>query len=208
MNHNRLVTKLDSAIRRSHLLLEEEHTKAEAGAYHPLPQSHVRVINREKSFKEAEDMLTHIREALLSHREGGGGEDTEDLIFLARHHITKVVYPWIKRKDMNESMYEKVYQDIDFEPYTKDLPKKRDEVLSSSIALLGLTHDLEEELRTEISKKYPHEDGLPYEVSIQDVLNHKDDLSFLFKDGWTHKAHLIFFRLYEYGCIEKEEILR
>ena len=130
-------------------------------------------------------------------------EDKEEIIFIARRLIAEVTYPWIRRRVLDEEHYHEIYRDKDFEPYAKMLPNKQKSLFSSKIEVLGLSGELEKELIEELKHRVPVSQRTSYIPLIADVVSNKDKLQNMFKDNWSQKAHLINFRLYELGLVEK-----
>lgn len=203
MGINRLIAKLELAAKRCLVLLEQEKEKVNGGAYYPLTNHHLRAVTRENFFKHEYETILRVIEELRASLESLDQEETDELIFLGRKLVAQVTYPWIHRKVLDEHLYAEIYHDHDFEPYAKNLERKKDALCKLPLESLGLCQELEEELYEVLMKKLSESKKKEGVVLLEDIVEYKDELPNLFKDGWTKKANLVTFRLYELGLTER-----
>lgn len=204
MDTHTLITKLELAAKRSLYLAEQEKEKTERLLSHSTdPHHHARAVTRENFFRGQHDTILTIIEEVASFGNGGeeDTEEQEEVIFLARKLIAGVSYPWIRRHALDEWLYNEVRNDKEFEQYAKGLPIKQKLLMSGEISLLGLEDILEKELEAALHHTISGNGHHGRSLTIKDVVDHKDHLKNLFKDGWTQKSNLICFRLYEFGLV-------
>jgi hypothetical protein len=201
MDTHTLITQLELAASRSLYLAEQEKEKALHGAYFPTGVHHDRAVTRENFFRGEHDTILAVLEEVKAFTADQEPEDQEEVIFLARRLIAEVSYPWIRRKALNEELYNGIYKDTEFEPYAKDLVLQQKNLLKSDIHVLGLDAELEHELHGALIMKMPQAHRGGYHPTVGDIIIHKHDLENMFKDGWSQKSNLICFRLYEFGLV-------
>ncbi len=205
MNILHLIKKLELAAKKSLQLADEEKEKQDHGAYFPLDGRSSRVTVRETFYRNEYAMIVAAIAALKSLDDTTDESEKEEVIFLGRKLVAEAFHPFIRRRMLDEDQYKDIYRDIHFEPYAEGLPIKKSFLLQSHVHVLGLHHDLEIELIEALRKTKPPEFRDEYVPLLHDVLVYKKELHLMFKDGWTKKARLIMFRLYELGLDEAYE---
>ncbi len=199
MNTTTLINNLRFVSQKFLALAEKEKRKSDEAEYLHSIGHYVRSVSREGYFRErhllVEELVEKLRNLSLETRK----KDEEEMIFLGRKLMAEAYYPWIKRKVLAKPLYEEIYSDQTFEPYTKDLPYKQEELKQSGIKHLGLWDELEKELSTILGKISPFMSRGRYYPLIKDILIHKDTLQNLFTEYGQEKTDLICFRLYELG---------
>jgi hypothetical protein len=202
MNIHHLIARLELAAKKALYFADQEKEKSLDNAPYSTRVHNLRAHSREFYFREKKLMVESLISEIKSLEEDALLEEKEELFFVARKLIAEITTPWIRRSMLHEELYREIYRDPTFEPYARGLESKLAQIKVSNITLLGLPHHIEEELVNEIKNRSPDVSRKGYIPTIDEVVKNHCDLKHMFKDSWTQKSNLVYFRLYELGMLE------
>jgi hypothetical protein len=193
---------LELAAKKALYFADQEKEKSLDNAPYSTRVHNLRAHSREFYFREKQSMIESIIREIKELEEDTPQEEKEELFFVARKLIAEITTPWIRRSMLHEELYREIYRDSTFEPYARGLECKLKQIQGADVTLLGLPHHIEEELVSELKNRASQVSKKTYIPTIEDIVSNHRDLKHMFKDSWTQKSNLVYFRLYELGVLE------